>query len=256
MKTILPANPPAEWDYEEASEGVGYDFGLKRRSFMQILGAGLLVAASVSPTLAQRKGRGGFGGTATRNIAARVHLGTDGSITVMTGKVEAGQGARAELSQAAAEELRVPVSALQLVMADTGLVPDDGMTAGSGSTPRTVPAVRQGCAAAGELLVKFAAKRWEVEAKSVEVRDGKAIRAGKDEALTYADLARSEDGAKALAQAIPPGVAVPPVKEWKVLGTPASRPNGVEIVSGGHKYPSDVTRPGMLYGKVLRAPSY
>jgi len=40
-------NPLAEGALEEASEGVGYDFGLKRRSFMQILGAGLLVAASV-----------------------------------------------------------------------------------------------------------------------------------------------------------------------------------------------------------------
>src|SRR5258708_2640983 len=155
MKSELPASPPPEWEFEETSEGVGYDFGLKRRSFMQILGAGLLVAASVSPALAQRKGRGGFGGAAARNIAARVHLGTDGSITVMTGKVEAGQGARAELTQAAAEELRVPINALQLVMADTGLVPDDGMTAGSGSTPRTVPAMRQGCAAARNLLIEF-----------------------------------------------------------------------------------------------------
>jgi isoquinoline 1-oxidoreductase len=151
---------------------MGYDFGLKRRSFMQILGAGFLVAASVSPALAQRRGRGGgFGGSATKNIAARVHLGTDGSITVMTGKVEGGQGARAELSQAAAEELRVPVSELHLIMADTALVPDDGMTAGSGSTPRTVPAVRQGCAAARELLVQFAAKQWNVEPTTISVRE-------------------------------------------------------------------------------------
>src|SRR5438132_13011327 len=31
-----------EAEYEELFEPVGYDFGLKRRSFMQILGAGLL----------------------------------------------------------------------------------------------------------------------------------------------------------------------------------------------------------------------
>ena len=129
-------------------EPVGYDFGLKRRSFVQLLGAGLLLAVSVAPALAQR--RGGRGGGGARNIAARVHLGKDGTITVMTGKVEAGQGARAELSEAAAEELRVPVSRIQLVMADTSLVPDDGITAGSGSTPRTVPAVRHGAAAARE----------------------------------------------------------------------------------------------------------
>ena len=40
--------------------------------------------------------RGGGGGA--RNIAARILLGKDGTITVMAGKVEGGQGARAELS--------------------------------------------------------------------------------------------------------------------------------------------------------------
>ena len=47
-------------------------------------------------------------------------------------------------------------------MADTALCPDDGMTAGSGTTPRTLPSVRQGCAAARQLLVDLAAKRWNV----------------------------------------------------------------------------------------------
>src|SRR5205823_14604756 len=164
-------------------------------------------------------------------------------ITVMTGKVEGGQGARAELTQAAAEELCVPINALQLVMADTGLVPDDGMTAGSGSTPRTVPAMRQGCAAARQLLVEFAAKRWSVEPNTVAVRDGKASRAGNSETISYADLAKSEDSVKALGQAIPSGVALIPVKEWKVLGIPNARPNGTEIVTGEHKYPPDVARP-------------
>lgn len=250
-------NEAAGWAEEEASQGVSYDFGLKRRSFMQILGAGLLIATSVSPTVAQRRGGrgGGFGGSGARSIGARVHLGTDGSITVMTGKVEAGQGARAELTQAAAEELRVPVSAVQLVMADTALVPDDGMTAGSGSTPRTVPAVRQGCAAARELLIDFAAKKWGVDRNTIPVHGGKADWQ-EEKTLSYADLAKSEEDAKALNQAIPSEVALTFVKEWKVLGRPVARPNGGDIVTGAHKYPSDVIRPGMLYGKVLRAPSY
>ena len=40
------------------------------------------------------------------------------------------------------------------------------------------------------------------------------------------------------------------------MGTPVPRPNGHEIVTGAHQYPSDITRPGMLYGKILRAPAY
>src|SRR5438105_15220277 len=100
---LLRADSP---DDEQVIEPVDYGFGLNRRALVQILGAGLLIAASV-PALAQRRGRGGFGGTGAKNIVARIHLGKDGSITVLTGKVEGGQGARAELTQAAAEELRV-----------------------------------------------------------------------------------------------------------------------------------------------------
>src|SRR5205809_8092312 len=90
----MPALPVAE---EEPIEPVKYDFGLSRRGFVQILSAGLLIASSAAPALAQRAGRrGGFGGSGARTIAARIHLGKDGSITVLTGKVQAGQGERAE----------------------------------------------------------------------------------------------------------------------------------------------------------------
>src|SRR4051812_39617908 len=120
-------------EYDEPVERVGYDFGLKRRAFVQILSAGLLIAAG-TPAMAQRRGAGG-----ARTVAARIHLGKDGTITVLTGKVEAGQGARAEIAQAAAEELRVSLDKTRVVMADTGFTPDDGITAGSATSPRTVP---------------------------------------------------------------------------------------------------------------------
>src|SRR5262249_32776169 len=148
-------NTAAEIDYEELVEKVSFRFGVKRRSFVQMLGTGLLVAASV-PALAQRGGRRGFGGGGARTIGGRIHLDKDGTIRVMTGKVEAGQGARAEITQAAAEELRVPASQINLVMADTNSCPDDGITAGSGTSPRTIPSVRQGAGAARELLLEYA----------------------------------------------------------------------------------------------------
>jgi isoquinoline 1-oxidoreductase len=160
------------------------------------------------------------------------------------------------LTQAAAEELRVPVARINLVMGDTKLVPDDGVTAGSRTTPSSVPAVRQGCAAARNLLTELASKRWGVNRDTVEVRDGKIVHAATRRELTYADLASAEDGVKAFAQTIPADVTVTPVKEWKVLGTSVPRPNRRDIVKGAHRYPSDIVRPGMLHGKVLRPPSY
>jgi CO/xanthine dehydrogenase Mo-binding subunit len=252
---LTPVND--EIDYNELLEPVDYDFGLNRRSFAKILGAGLLLVVS-APALAQERGSGGGGRGARgpRNISARLHIGTDGVITVMTGKVEGGQGSRAEFTQAAAEELRVPVTQVQMVMSDTALVPDDGMTVGSGSTPRTVPPIRQAAAAARELLVGFAAKKWSIGREGITVRDGKATDADHKRTVTYADLAASEEAAKDFDQAISPDITLTPVKEWKVLGATLIRPNSRDIVTGAHKYPSDISRPGMLYGKVLRAPSY
>ncbi len=248
------ASPAAGVQGQSAAQGADRERGLTRRSFVKVLGAGLLITVTPLPALGQR--RGGSGEGRGPSVAARVHLGKDGAITVMTGKVEGGQGARAELTQAAAEELRVPVSRILLVMGDTGLVPDDGITAGSRTTPSTVPAVRQGAAAARNLLVQAACQKWGVQPGAVDVRDGKVIHAADKRELTYADLAAEEDLVKAFQQAIAPDVAVTPVKEWKVLGTSVPRPNGRDLVTGAHRYPSDTVRPGMLYGKVLRAPSY
>src|SRR5438874_8603589 len=95
-------------DDEQIIEPVGYDFGLSRRSFVQILGAGIVIATIAGTTSAQERrarGGGGFRGGGPVNLDARLHIAKDGAITVLTGKVEGGQGARAELTQAAAEEL-------------------------------------------------------------------------------------------------------------------------------------------------------
>ena len=90
-----------------------------------------------------------------------------------------------------------------MLMADTSLVPDDGITAGSRTTPSTVPAVRQAAAAARQLLVQFAAQRWGVEPGTVDVREGRVTHAASQRTLSYADLARGEDVPKLFQQAVP-----------------------------------------------------
>jgi len=254
MTTVPGTRAGRPLDADEAVEPVAFDFDLSRRRFVQVLGAGLLLSVGADPAGAQR--RGGRDAGRPRTVAARVHVAKDGTITVLTGKVEMGQGARAELTQAAAEELRVAVGQVRLVMADTSLVPDDGITAGSRTTPSTVPAVRQGAAAARRLLVELACRRWDVPADAVDVRDGRLSHAASGRALGYADLAQAEDLAKVLEQAVPADVAVTPVQEWKALGTSVPRPNRRDLVTGAHLFPSDMVRPGMLYGRVLRPPTY
>ena len=239
---------------EETADSVEFDFAMNRRAFAQVLGAGLLVVVSAGSVLAQS--RGGRGGARGGTVAARLHIGNDGIVTVLTGKIEMGQGARTELAQAAAEELRVPISQVQMIMGDTGLVPDDGLSAGSRTTPATVPVVRQGAAAARNLLVALAAKHWNVETSSLEVRDGKITHAASQRTLTYADLAKSGEAAEGFKSSVPNDVSLTPVAQWRVMGTSVPRTNRRDLVTGAHRYPSDHTRPGMLYGKTLRAPSY
>src|SRR6185436_8244036 len=201
-------------EYDETVDLVNFNFAPSRREFVGVLGAGLLIAVAVSsaeaqerPQGGQRRGGGGnFRGGGPTPIAARLHIGKDGLITLLTGKVECGQGARAEITQAAAEELRVPASRVTLVMADTGLVPNDGTTAGSGSTPRTLPAIRQATAAARNLLLEVAAKKFGVKSDQLAIADGKVIDKESKREQSYADLAATEDAAQLFKENVPSNV--------------------------------------------------
>ncbi len=226
------------------------ELALDRRTFLQILGSGVLITVTTPATWAQQ------GGSSEIALSARLLLKKDGTFTAMSGKVEEGQGPRAELSQAAAEELRVAVDRVDLVMADTDLVPDDGITAGSWTTPRNVPQMRQAAATARELLTQLAAKQWKMDAEKLEVRDGVVTSPATGQRMTYADLAKASDVIATLGQGIRPDVAVAPVKEWKVLGRSVPRPNSRDLVTGVHRFPSDIQRPNMLYGKVLRPTAF
>jgi isoquinoline 1-oxidoreductase subunit beta len=243
--------------YDELLEPIRFSFALDRRGFVQMLGAGVLITAIGTSAAAQRRGRrgGGFFGGPPAPLSARFHFAEDGTVTVFSGKVDGGQGARCELAQAAAEELRVPLSQIKMTLADTELCPNDGTTAGSGTTPRTVPAVRQAAAAVRKLLTDGAAEIWSVDVEKVEARDGK-LRDSTGKSATYFEIANDESLAKRLGEPAPNGTQVTPVSEWKTLGTEQASPSVLDKVTGRHRYPSDIKRSGMLYGKVLRAPKY
>ncbi|MGE5568467.1 MAG: molybdopterin cofactor-binding domain-containing protein [Rhodospirillales bacterium] len=236
----------AEPERYELRERPAYVFAVNRREFFGIAGAGLVIAAGAQQAVGQR-------GAEIGALEARLHIGEDGTITVLSGKIEEGQGALTELTMAAAEELRVPLSRVRTLLGDTDRTPSDGVTAGSRTTPGTVPVVRRAAAAARTLLLTAAARHFQVEPARLEVRDGAVAYGGRT--YTYADLARSPELAAAYKNA-PQDTAFTPVEEWRILGKPQPRVDAREIVTGAHRYPSDIVRPGMLYGCVLRPPSY
>jgi CO/xanthine dehydrogenase Mo-binding subunit len=249
-------------EYDELLEPIRFRFALDRRSFVQILGSGVLITAFGTPLFAQRRGRGdgrgrgGFRGGPPLTLSARFHFADDGTITVFSGKVDAGQGARSELAQAAAEELRVPLSQIRIVLGDTAKCPNDGITAGSGTTPRTVPAVRQAAAAIRELLIESAAKNWNIAKDAAKVHDGIIIDATTKRRISFAEAAKDDELAKELGKPAPAAVALTPVSHWEILGTEHKALAARDKVLGRHQYPSDVKRPGMLFGRVLRSPKY
>jgi isoquinoline 1-oxidoreductase len=238
-----------EFERYELREQPGYRFDTNRREFVQVLGAGLLISVCARRTLAQR--RGGRR-SAPQKMAERFHIGADGVVTVMTGKVEVGQGSRTQITQAAAEELNLPMSQLRLIMADTQLCPNDGGTAGSRTTPSTVPQVRQASASLRNILVALAAERLSVDPAQITIEEGKFVDTSSKSQITLGELANVESLPARLSSSPPSDVTITPVDRWEVLGTSAPKVMGVEVVTGSAKYPSDISRPGMLYGKVLR----
>jgi len=86
----------------------------------------------------------------------------DGTVSVLIGKVEIGQGIHTALAQIAAEELGVAPERIRMVAADTAVSPDEGVTSGSLSVQDSGAALRRACAQARALLLKRAAERLRV----------------------------------------------------------------------------------------------
>jgi isoquinoline 1-oxidoreductase len=185
-------------------------------------------------------------------IADWLHIERDGLVIVYAGKTEMGQNIRTSLAQAVAEELRLPVAAIQLVLADTACTPYDMGTVGSRTTPIMARRLHQVAAATRELLLDLAAARWQVERDHLRVGDGKIAHDPTGQAISFGELTQGQR----LTQAYDDMVAVTPADQWTVAGTSVAKVDGWAIVTGQRRYTPDLTRPAMLVGKVLRAPAF
>jgi nicotinate dehydrogenase subunit B len=221
-----------------------------RREVLKLLGGGLLILVISPAIIAQSRNRQGGGNQAEQQISSWLHIGKDGTANVFTGKTEVGQNIRTSLSQVVAEELRVPMSQIKMVMADTDLTPFDMGTFGSRTTPQMAPQLRQAASAAREALLEIAAEKWGTAVSKLKVKQGQIVYEEGNITISYAELLEG----KSLDRVIRTGVELTPPENWQVIGTSQIKVNAKEIVTGGHKYTSDLELPGMLYGKVLRPP--
>lgn len=215
---------PFEPERYELLAGPAYNFPLDRRGFFKSLGGGIVVAAFLAEASGQESGGGRRGGQAApKEISAWLHIDRTGAVTAYTGKVEVGQNSRTSLTQAVAEELGAPMSAVEMVMGDTDRTPFDMGTFGSMTTPQMVPQMRRAAAAARKLLP-------EGEWASI---DFSKI----DEKFEHGS---TSDG------------VFKPTSQWTVMGTSPHKVHGRDIVTGAHKYASDIKLRGLLHGRILR----
>jgi isoquinoline 1-oxidoreductase len=254
---VSERQPPFELEPEryELHEGLPYHFELGRRGFLQLLG-GVVVLVAARDVASQESGRGGREAAAENDLAAWLHVGEDGTVTVFTGKVEVGQNARTSLTQAVADELHAPLEQVRLVMGDTDLTPYDAGTFGSRSTPYMAPQLRKAAAVARELLKELAAKEWGVEAAGLVVAQGKVTHAATGRSISFGPLTKGRKLVRTLAGEI----ATTPPERWTVAGRSVPKVNARDIVTGRHRYTSDLSpapfKPSeLLHGRVLRPPA-
>jgi nicotinate dehydrogenase subunit B len=233
----------------EFTESPAYTFALNRRDFLRFGGAGILVCIA-APALSQETAQGPrvTPQPAPTDVSGWLQIDPQGHVTAYTGKVEIGQNIRTSLAQSVADELSVALSSVTMVMGDTDTTPFDIGTVGSFTTPQVMPQLRRAAAVARAIVLDLAAQRWSVPAAELTIADGVVRHTRSNRTAGFGELTRGER----LVRQIPAAEAIKPGTQWTVAGKAAAKVDGEGIVTGQQKYVSDVTRPGMLYGKVVR----
>ena len=233
---------------------------LNRRDFLKMTGGGITVFFSLVPlpsaySQAAPKSQGfpKMGGPmgAAADINAYLRIGEDGKVTVFSGKVELGQCNTIALAQMAAEELRVPLESVEMIMGDTDLCPWDMGTFGSMSIRVYGAALRAAAAEARAILLEMAADRLQASKSQLKIHDGVVfVENDSSRRVTFAQLTGGQKITRKLEQKSEPKAP----SEFTVIGKSPARPDAEAKVTGKAKFAGDIRFPDMLYAKVLRPP--
>jgi nicotinate dehydrogenase subunit B len=218
---------------------------------------GLTIVGEVTPIVPPRPGSyaaAAYGGSAPQPLPATwLHVRPDGGVTVFAGKVEYGQGIRSGIAVEVADELRVPLERVEIVLGDTDGTPWDMGTFGSMSTARTGLQLRKAAATARQTLLELASGRLDLPAGDLVCEGGRvASRRDPRHNVSYGELVVGQRLVRDLRDDAP--LLAP--EEFTVMGRPQRRIDALDRVTGRAKYSQDVAVPGMLFAKVIRPPSF
>ncbi len=187
---------------------------------------------------------------ANPRLQAWVRIAPDGRITVLTGRVELGQGVLTAMRQIAADELDIAPDSLTLLSGDTAETANEGVTAGSQSIRFGGEALGIACADVRATLLRVAAEAWNQPAATLTVADGVISGAGRR--MTYAEAASS----LSLARPVDAQARRKPVAAQQVIGTSLPRTDIPAKVFGQQVFIQDLRPEGMVFGAVARPPGY
>ncbi len=228
---------------------------LSRRDFLWTgvtAGAGLTIAMQ----LGCRAGEPSGPVTTPFNPNAFLKVSTDGSVTVVCGYSEMGQGVLTAVPQMVAEELDVEWTKVRVEQSPAGepwFNPMFGIqgTGGSSTVRASWTQLRTAGAQARAMLVAAAAARWGVSADQCRTEDGYVLKAGSGDRLGYGALAE-----EAAALPVPETVTLKDAKDFKILGKAVPRLDVPDKVTGRAGFGIDVQVPGLLVAMVARCPVF
>ena len=149
----------------------------------------------------------------------------DGTVTMITGTLDYGQGHATPFSQVLAERLGVPFESIRLLQGDSDELIAGGGTGGS----RSMYASGQAIVEASDLVIdkgrKIAAEVLEAGEGDIEFRDGRFVVAGTDRSISIMDLAATLRDGKAMPEGVPSSLDV----SHATKPIPSAYPNGVHI---------------------------
>lgn len=228
--------------------------GVDRRAFLKTSAAGgaaLLIgfhlpARASDPAQAQEK-------PPINPLNAWVRITPDNRVTLILGKSEMGQGVMTALPMILAEELCVDWKQVSVEQAPTDPKIYDHGTGGSGSVGGSWLPLRQAGAAAREMLIAAAAKKWEVGTDTCRAENGYVLHGHPERSYKYGELV-----ADATLLPIPNFKEVPlkNSRDFTILGKDTHRVDAAEKATGTAKFGLDARPAGLLYAVIARCPVF
>ena len=173
-------------------------------------------------------------------LEQRLRIEPDGTIVVVSGKVEFGQGIRTAFARLVADGLGVSIARVRVELGDTATAPWDMGTFGSLSMRTDGALLAKAAVFARQCLIERAAQRWGLPQGGL-VTTGGFVQAPDGRRASYGELVAGTP----LVGDIPDSAVRQPRDLEPVTDDRRA------IVTGAARFIADLRLPGMLFGRVL-----